>query len=126
MNENLYDSLLTWFKQALTAAINFDGNILREKVMKIADRLGIVDFAVSNDWIDRFCKRHGITYNMTSGEAASVNVETADDWKATLSTFIKGYKPRDIYSADATGLVFCVAIEIVKPEGRSVPLRQMH
>nr|XP_054922997.1 tigger transposable element-derived protein 6-like [Dermacentor andersoni] len=59
---NLDESLLTWFKQARTAGVNFDGSILREKAMEIADRLGISDFAASNGWIDRFRKRHGIAY----------------------------------------------------------------
>ncbi|KAL1453534.1 hypothetical protein MTO96_043753 [Rhipicephalus appendiculatus] len=59
---NLDDALLTWFKQACAAGINFDGSILREKAMEIADRLGITDFAASNGWIDRFRKRHGIAY----------------------------------------------------------------
>ncbi|KAH8029090.1 hypothetical protein HPB51_022654 [Rhipicephalus microplus] len=30
--------------------------------MKIADRLGIADFEVSNGWIDRYCKKSGIAY----------------------------------------------------------------
>nr|XP_050037916.1 tigger transposable element-derived protein 6-like [Dermacentor andersoni] len=71
---NLDESLLTWFKQARAAGVNFDGSILREKAMEIADRLGISDFAASNGWIDRFRKRLGITYKTVSGETASVNL----------------------------------------------------
>ncbi|KAH6930953.1 hypothetical protein HPB50_021067 [Hyalomma asiaticum] len=51
---NLDETFLTWFKQARTAGINFDGSTLREKAMEIADRLGITDFAASNGCIDRF------------------------------------------------------------------------
>ncbi|KAL1437462.1 hypothetical protein MTO96_048850 [Rhipicephalus appendiculatus] len=58
----LDETLLTWFRQARAAGINFDGSILREKAMEVADRLGITDFAASNGWIDRFRKRHGIAY----------------------------------------------------------------
>ncbi|XP_037508969.1 tigger transposable element-derived protein 6 [Rhipicephalus sanguineus] len=105
---NLDDTLLTWFKQACAAGINFDGSILHEKAMEIANRLGITDFTVSNGWIDHFRKRHGIAYKTVSGEAASVNMETANDWKSTLSTVIEGYKPCDIYNADEMGLFFRV------------------
>ncbi|KAL1415595.1 hypothetical protein MTO96_006717 [Rhipicephalus appendiculatus] len=63
---NLDDALLTWFKQARAASINFDGSILCKKAMEIADRLGITDFAASNGWIDRFRKRHGIAYKTHS------------------------------------------------------------
>ncbi|KAH7947438.1 hypothetical protein HPB52_011951 [Rhipicephalus sanguineus] len=87
---NLEETLLTWFNQARAAGINFDGSILHEKLMEIADRLGIIDFAVSNGWIDRFRRRHGIAYKTVGGEAASVNVETVDDWRSTLSTIIEG------------------------------------
>lgn len=104
----LDESLLTWFQQARAAGINFDGSILREKAMEVADRLGITDFAASNGWIDRFRKRHGIAYKTVCGEAASVNTQTVDDWKATLSATIEGYEPRDIYNADETGLFFRV------------------
>lgn len=76
--------------------------------MEIADRLGITDFAASNGWIDRFRKRHGIAYKTVSGEAASVNLQTVDDWKATLSATTEGYEARDIYNADETGLFFRV------------------
>ncbi|KAL1466151.1 hypothetical protein MTO96_042915 [Rhipicephalus appendiculatus] len=58
----LDETLLTWFRQARAAGINFDGSILRKKAMEVADRLGITDFAASNGWIDRFRKRHGIAY----------------------------------------------------------------
>uniref|UniRef100_A0A1E1X318 Putative tigger transposable element n=1 Tax=Amblyomma aureolatum TaxID=187763 RepID=A0A1E1X318_9ACAR len=106
---NLDEALLTWFKQARAAGVNFDGSILREKAVDIADRLGITDFAASNGWIDRFRKRHGIAYKTVSGESASVNLATVDDWKATLSAIlIEGYAPRDIYNADETGLFFRV------------------
>lgn len=47
--------------------------------MKIAFRLGLADFVEPNGWINRFRKRHGIAYNMVSGEAASVNVRTVDN-----------------------------------------------
>ncbi|KAH7979250.1 hypothetical protein HPB49_008816 [Dermacentor silvarum] len=87
---NLDEALLTWFKQARAAGVNFDSSILREKAMKIADRLGIIDFVASNCWIDCFQKRHDIAYRAVSGEAVSVNLDTVDDCKATFSSIIEG------------------------------------
>lgn len=58
----LEEALLKWFKQARTSSINFDGSILQEKALEIADILGIDDFTVSNGWITHFCTRHGIAY----------------------------------------------------------------
>lgn len=102
----LDETLLTLFRQACAASINFDGSILREKTIEVADRLGITDFAASNGWIDRFRKRHGIAYKTVSGEAASVSIKTVEDWKSTLSSVIEGHESRNIYNAYETGLFF--------------------
>lgn len=74
--------------------------------MEVADRLDITYLKASNGWIDRFRKRHCIAYKTVSGEAVSVNLETANDWKATLSAIIEGYEHCDTYIADETGLFF--------------------
>ncbi|KAH8021413.1 hypothetical protein HPB51_015593 [Rhipicephalus microplus] len=65
-HENIDDALVTWLKQARIAGINFDRSILHEKVMGIADRLGITDFPAFIGWIDCSCKRHGIAYKTVS------------------------------------------------------------
>lgn len=107
---NLDEPLLTWFKQAHAAGVNFDGSILCEQAMEIADMLGIVDFVMSNGWIDHFRKRHSIAYGAVSGETASVNLDTVDDYKATLSSIIEAYEPRNIYNVDKTSLFFRVQL----------------
>ncbi|KAH8024584.1 hypothetical protein HPB51_025569 [Rhipicephalus microplus] len=53
---NLDDALLTSFKQARAAGINSDSCTLHKKVTKIANRLGIADFAESNSRIDIFTR----------------------------------------------------------------------
>ncbi|KAH6921440.1 hypothetical protein HPB50_000588 [Hyalomma asiaticum] len=68
------EALLKWFKQAWASGINFDGSVLKEKALKVADILGIDDFTASNGWISRFRARHGIAYWQVNGEAASVNL----------------------------------------------------
>ncbi|KAH7961811.1 hypothetical protein HPB52_012244 [Rhipicephalus sanguineus] len=79
---NLDDTLLTWFKQACAAGINFDGSILHEKAMEIANRLGITDFTVSNGWIDHFRKRHGIAYK-TPSKSSSLKGEACHGGKCS-------------------------------------------
>lgn len=70
--------------------------------------MNITDFAASNRWNDCFQKRHSIAYRAVSGEAGNVNFDTVDDWKATPSTLIEGYEPRDTYNTKKTGLIFWV------------------
>lgn len=104
----LDEAVFKWFKQARAAGVNFDGTILREKTIEIADKLGINSFSASNGWIDRFKKRHGICYRTVNGEAASVDTATVDAWKETVASVISGYAPRDIFNADEAGLFFKV------------------
>ncbi|KAH7979793.1 hypothetical protein HPB49_011088 [Dermacentor silvarum] len=70
----LEEALLKWFKQARASGVNFDGSVLKEKALEVADLLGIDDFTASNGWISRFRARHGIAYRQVNGEAASVNL----------------------------------------------------
>ncbi|KAG0417050.1 hypothetical protein HPB47_005912 [Ixodes persulcatus] len=108
----LEDALLKWFKQARASGVNFDGSILREKVMEIADIMGIEDFAASNGWMDRFRVRHGISYRQVNGEAASVNPADIENWIALLPGIVNAYAPRDVYNADELGLFFKVLFEV--------------
>lgn len=105
---HLDEAVFTWFKQARAGGVNFDGTILREKALEIADKLGIDGFTASNGWIDRFKNRHGITYRTVNGEAASVDIATVDTWKNHVASLIEGYEPRDVFNADEAGLFFRV------------------
>lgn len=105
-HKKLDEALLTWLKQARTTGINFDSSLLSAKVMEIADGLDVAVFSALNGCIDHFRKRHSIASKMVRGEAASVIVETIDDWKSTLCALIEGFERRDIYNADETSLFF--------------------
>jgi hypothetical protein len=74
----------------------------RRKKLTIAE-----NFKGSNEWLDRFKKRHGLEYKSVCGERASVDEGTVDCWKSvTLVRYLEGYKPIDIFNADETGIFF--------------------
>ena len=99
--------LLKWFKEARAANVPVNGTILREKALEIADRLvGLENFTASNGWIDRMKKRHNLVYRSLSGESSSVDEATIEEWKKNLPNLTKGYKPKDVFNADETGLFF--------------------
>ncbi|KAK8785987.1 hypothetical protein V5799_007648 [Amblyomma americanum] len=104
----LEEALLKWFKQARASGVNFDGSILRQKAMEIADVLGIDDFTASNGWISRFRARHAIAYRQVNGEAASVNPADIENWISLLPGILNAHDPRDVYKADELGLFFKV------------------
>ncbi|KAH7972197.1 hypothetical protein HPB52_009041 [Rhipicephalus sanguineus] len=97
-------AVFEWFKQARAAGVNFNGTILREKALEIADKLGIDGFCASNGWIDRFKNRHGLCYRTVNGEAASVDTETVEAWKETmrsLASVERGQQPAGVTILDA-------------------------
>ena len=56
--------------------------------------------------LDRFRKRHNITFGPVCGERGSVDNSTVTSWKEKLPTILEGYAPRDIYNMDEKGLFF--------------------
>ncbi|XP_049798862.1 tigger transposable element-derived protein 4-like [Schistocerca nitens] len=78
--------LLTWFRQARTANIPINLTILKEK-------------------------HHGVVYKAECGESKSVDEPTVTQWMQTLPNLIHGYKLRDIYNTDETGMFFNLMLD---------------
>jgi hypothetical protein len=68
--------------------------------------LKIQSFAASSGWLERFKKRHNITFKTVSGEAGSVSPEDVGQFQEKLPSLLRDYNPRDIFNADETGLFF--------------------
>ena len=72
----------------------------------IAQELG-VDFEVNASWIQRCKERHGITFKLVCGEAASVPEDLVAPWiKTTLPGILAKYTPENVFNADETGLFY--------------------
>ena len=95
-----------WFKRARAMGLTISGPMIQEQALRIAERLNHADFKASNGWLDRFRKRHNITFGAVCGERGSVDNATVTSWKEKLPTILEGYAPRDIYNMDETGLFF--------------------
>ena len=74
--------------------------------MKVAARFNIDGFKASNGWIEKFRRRHGISYSTTSGECSAVDQNIIEHWKSESPKKTEGYEDRDIFNADETGLFF--------------------
>lgn len=103
INDAVYD----WFVLQRSKRIPISGQILQEYARKVAaDMDNDSNFKASNGWLERFRARHNIQFRIISGEAAAVNDETVDDWKARLPNILQDYHPTDVYNCDETGLFF--------------------
>lgn len=108
---NIDEALTKWFQQVRSAGIPVSGPVLGEAAEKIANEMGMTEWKCSNGFLERFKKRHNISFKVISGESASVNPDTINDWINRMPDIINGYNPDDIFNMDETGLFYKVLPE---------------
>ena len=97
-----------WFSSQRAKNIPISGPILQERARQIAKEIGLSpgQFKASNGWLQRFRTHHSISHRIISGESASVDQFTVDEWKRRLPSILAQYKDDDIFNVDETGLFF--------------------
>ena len=108
-NEELDRALYIWFKQKRMEGVPVSGPMLCEKAIQLNSQLGGKStFAASEGWKWKFCRRHGIRNLSVHGEKLSSDVNAADEFVSSFSTFVKGEKfsMHQIFNCDETGLYY--------------------
>lgn len=98
--------VFNWFNKARNLHIPISGPIIQAKALEVAQNIGLNEFKASNGWLERFRRRHDITYKTVCGESADVNIEDVKSWKQRLSIILKDYASKDVFNADETGLYY--------------------
>lgn len=108
IGKHLDEVLFEWFTAQRAKNIAISGPLLQEKARQIAEDLGSLpsEFKASNGWLEKFRRRHMIVHKQISGESASVDMLTTEEWKNRLPSILRGYDIEDVYNVDETGLLF--------------------
>lgn len=98
--------VLEWFSEAKAKKYPISGPILQGKAKEMAGILNLDGFAASNGWLQSFRKRHGITFNVSGGEASETEKTSVESWPDKLREITCHYNPKDIANADEIALFF--------------------
>ena len=104
--EEVDSAVMLWFNKVRREDIPLSGPLVMEKANEFAAKLGVLSFKANTGWLDRFKKRHNISWRVISGESDSVDPLTIESWKPVLSSLIESYDEKNIFNADETGLFY--------------------
>ncbi|UYV82304.1 hypothetical protein LAZ67_21001670 [Cordylochernes scorpioides] len=101
------EALFRWIRQANAMKLAINGNILKEKAILLALKMGQDNFEASNGWLEKFKARRNIAFKRLHGEAGSVDANSVATWKGgIIPSLLAKYSPQDIFNADETGLFY--------------------
>ncbi|UYV75787.1 TIGD4 [Cordylochernes scorpioides] len=97
------EALFRWIRQANAMKLAINGNILKEKAILLALKMGQDNFEASNGWLER----RNIAFKRLHGKAGSVDANSVATWKGgIIPSLLAKYSPQDIFNADETGLFY--------------------
>lgn len=97
---------LEWFIRARSQHIPISGPLVKAKAKEVAADLKCDKFSASDGWLQKWRRRHNISFKCISGESADVNQEDVEQFFQKLPAMLLGYEARDVYNADESGLYF--------------------
>jgi hypothetical protein len=80
--------------------------MVQNEALTVAKSLENYQFKVSTSWLDSFKKRHNIVWKGVCGESNDVDENVVSGHKPKLLELISPHEPKNIHSADETGLFF--------------------
>jgi len=97
-------------------SLGITGEVIRQKWTAFADLAGIPEedrLKLSDSWLGKFKIRNGLREFKRHGDAASSDAKTIEEERKRVQELIKkyGYKLRDIFNMDETGLFYGYAMK---------------
>ena len=104
----LEEALFEWHQRLQNSRIPISGELIRIAAAQLWQRIpALAETAEpkwSTGWLEGFKSRNNIRKRKQHGEAASVNMEGAEDRMIELRAIVAPYPPKDVFNMDETGL----------------------
>ena len=95
-----------FFCETCSKNMPITGTLLRSEALDIAAKHGHKDFTASNGWMESFIACHEIKFANLHGESAGVDLQVCSQWRQQLPAVCDGFKLKDIWNVDETGIFF--------------------
>lgn len=106
-NKDLDEVLMEWIRQRRAEKIPLNRALIMEQAKVFHKHMELeTGCDYSSGWFNKFKKRHGLKILSISGDKASADVESAEDFVEEFTALMsdEGYSPELVYNADETGL----------------------
>ena len=76
---------------------------------KLSHHIGVESFKASNDWLWRFCNRHGVGNKVERGDPADADISAVEPFRLKFNRLMKKEDLHlgRLYNADETALFWC-------------------
>lgn len=102
------EALWVWFCQERRKGTPLSGPIIKEKAIKLHEKLGrdLETFSASEGWLHKWKLRHGIRHVVIAGEKLSADDNAAKEFVDSFEKLVteQNLVPEQVYNVDETGL----------------------
>ena len=101
------NAVFKWLLAVRSRDVAVPALIFKTKAKEFAEKMNVKDFQASDGWLDRWKKRHNVSFKAVSGGGNACTSEMTAPWEeTTLPTILSKYKLEEVYNTDEFGLFY--------------------